>query len=1105
MKIRLSFLCIVLALFACNYADAQLTHSLGDGIGGRAGFRQVSGDLLRQPGRPGRLWFETNLADQGLGYEGSYLSLGGKTRLFEDRLDGRWLFEGRLHHSLEEEGGFFGNFGIERVFSIPAANADVSTSFWYDVDADEQSGFAHTFHQVGITGAIKTRKWDLIGNGYLPTGIQDYSFGDPSGANPFVGNRLVLVPGIDSALQGFDVTLRMRPKQFAMANGTVDVGGYHYNSDLVDAFAGARFRLGFQILRGMMVNAEVNHDDRFDTTGVLGIGWVFGAHASAYGSEYSPLGRDLEESVRNDHIVRFNRAPVLAIDPRTGRAYNVIHADNTADGGIGDGTTETPFATLAEAEMGSTAGDLIFVREGDGTDRNYSDGITLKDNQLLLSGGGNLFLPVQGGQTVQLPRSFGGAATISNSGGNEVVRLAFNNFVGGLNIDGSGSQFGIFGQGITDGRIESNRISGATLDGVGLVAIKGNWDFTGNFVNNNGRDGVFINGVTDPNAMLNFTENVFSQNSVDGMHLRNYDGREVNFTSNITNDNNRNGLYIERQLNASGLGTDVNILSHIASGNDNEGIFVDGGDGTLRIFNTVATNNSASGLRIRNWTNSIAGDRTIIGASDGSTNTFTGNGTGLSIELDGAGLVQDILVTQVRSDGNGRGFLASSKGIGTVLNLDIIDNVGFLNNDTDGIRLLVDDSGVINNRIENTGLALNMTNNNINSGGTLTYVLGGASGQQTSVINSVVRNVNIDTADGLNKSGIFVQGSENSQINLDVADSTTQGSIGVNIQLDNANNNRVNRTYFDNMIIRGDGGFAGVSQAGTLWDVSVTNSDIQSNGILAGDEVLDIAAPENYTPYSDTFGDFGILILADGGGVPGSLFDNLTRVNIQGNTVRDFTFDGITLQTTGDAQMLATVEGNQVFNNGPGLDDDPDGDGVFEGPNSEIPNPNEFFFHDGLSVSAFGTSTISTRINNNNFLNNFERGVSLNTIGSGTINASMINNRLSNDIGLDDTPAPPGGADIFDLEVFNSADGNICLDMSNNSFRLNLDFTQIAPAGTPRIQVGLDGGTNGFTIADLTTANPGIIGPVGFGLCDDLITAEELFFQAAGGFPADNH
>ena len=240
MKTRLSLICIAITmLLSVSIAHAQQFGGPESGFGQQSAFQAVQGDLL-QPGLPGRLWVEANFADRGLGYNGSYLTLGGKTRLFQDRLDGRWLVEGQVHQSIEDDGGFFANVGIERVYSIAPANADVSVGFFYDYDGDDQQSFSDGFNQLGVSGAIKTPYVDLIGNGYFPIGTDAFTLGDPTGNNQFVGNNIALQAGLENALQGFDVTMRVRPKQLAFANGYVDFGAYHYDSDadLVEQLCG---------------------------------------------------------------------------------------------------------------------------------------------------------------------------------------------------------------------------------------------------------------------------------------------------------------------------------------------------------------------------------------------------------------------------------------------------------------------------------------------------------------------------------------------------------------------------------------------------------------------------------------------------------------------------------------------------------------------------------------------------------------------------------------------------------------------------------------------------------------------------------------------------
>ena len=277
MKNRLSLIGLVFAMTVMSLDASAQDQLFGgfDGANQAAAFPSIQGDLRTPFSVPGRIWIGGKYADQGLGYNGSYATIGTKTRLFEDFLDGRWLFEGRAHVS--ENGGFFGNAGVERIFTLLSAGADLSLGAWYDYDDDQNDlSFGESFHQWGVSGQIKTRRWDLIANGYFPFSTTDTTLGDPTGAQSFFRNRIVLQAGLDSALEGFDVTFRFRPRQLAFVNGAIDLGGYGYQSELVDDFGGGRARLRFQMLRGWIFNGELNYDDRFNLSGFVGLTWVWG-------------------------------------------------------------------------------------------------------------------------------------------------------------------------------------------------------------------------------------------------------------------------------------------------------------------------------------------------------------------------------------------------------------------------------------------------------------------------------------------------------------------------------------------------------------------------------------------------------------------------------------------------------------------------------------------------------------------------------------------------------------------------------------------------------------------------------------------------------------
>ncbi|MFT5300055.1 MAG: hypothetical protein ACI814_000829 [Mariniblastus sp.] len=1199
MKIRLSLLCIALAIVALSVADAQVVSSLNDGAFARSGFQQFSGDLLNQRGggTPGRLWFEANVADKNLGFEGSYLTIGGKSRLFEDRLDGRWLVEAQVHHSIEDEGGLFANVGIERVFSIPAAGADISMGVWYDYNGDRQQNFSHTFHQVGISGAIKTRKWDLLANGYIPTGIQDYSYGDITGANCFVGNQIVLTPGIDSALQGFDVALRFRPKQLAMINGSVDIGGYHYNSDLIDAFAGGRVRVGVQALRGMMVNLEINHDDRFDTTGSLGFGWMTGANASGYGNEYSGLGRDLERTSRADHIAIYNRDVEIAFDPATGAAYNVVHVNNNADPAGQVGTAENPYNTLVAAQNLSAPGDVILVNAGDGTDRNMNTGIILQDDQRLWGSGSSILIPIQDGRFFELCNT-GGAPTISNNGGFAVVTLANNNDVAGINIDGTGAMFGIFGNGNTVS-IRDNTISNANNEGIYLANTTGDISIARNNIANNGRNGVFLLNALDTTANILFDSNTVTGNLMDGIQVRNYDPASIMFVNNTTNNNLRHGLYLENYANTTGGG--VTVLAHTADGNAGSGLAVNGGSGNFDLLNSNITNNSASnsfsGVIFENWATADP-ERILVSTTTGGTSTISGNGAfaNLSFLLDDPGIHTRAYITnQTLSDGV-RGLAArvdgvNGGGVRSTLDIDIIDNIEISRNINDGISLLALDSGLIRARINNTGAALQILDNARGGGDGISIIADGINGQPQAEVQAVITNVVINNAVNriirpapltdivIATDGIGVDSMNNSLVDIEVTNTTIGAAdfggtldrdtqTGIRLGFDNNGSELINRVNIDNVTLFSDLGVVLQTGTGTYTDFTLANSTIFPNGAQT------VGGRSDDTPFGDGAGSIGVFISAFGNADPTGNFnvqlpqgetgfaelvtdglnDNLTKVQLVNNTIQDFTFEGVDINTFGDAQMLLSLVGNNINNNGAGLNNDVDNNNVYNDIGGV--DPNELFFFDGVDINAFDDSTISARIRGNTFTDNFERGLSLNTFNTATINALVDTNVFfGNDRGTDSDATTPiiaagqtGGAlntaGEFSFEAINNEEyyfrsyespillngagvpittggvviaapglgvffpgntgfdifGNVVsqgtadlnLAMSNNSLQLPIPDLQDFAVGGGDFTLGLDGLTNGFG-----GGFPGI-SDVGFGFAETLINSEESFFGTEG-------
>ena len=102
------------------------------------------------------------------------------------------------------------------------------------------------------------------------------------------------------------------------------------------------------------------------------------------------------------------------------------------NGAAGNGQSQSPFNTLAAAQTASTAGDIIYVYNGDGTTTGHTAGIVLKNNQQLIGEGVALVV-----NTVTLVPA-GTKPQITNlTAASDAVTLADGNTVKGLNVTGA--------------------------------------------------------------------------------------------------------------------------------------------------------------------------------------------------------------------------------------------------------------------------------------------------------------------------------------------------------------------------------------------------------------------------------------------------------------------------------------------------------------------------------------------------------------------------------------------------------------------------------------------------------------------------------------------
>ena len=633
---------------------------------GTDGVAPVGSSFVSAMSLPGaqRIWGGFVGADRGLGFEGSYFSLGGIAPLTTDMLDGTWFFDGRGHVSTGQ-GQFFGNFGIGRRGYFDPFRSIIGLSGWYDYDGDAYVGYGHSFNQLGVTGEMFNEFFDFRINGYMPVGTNTFLLSP----NEFYQHNILVLNGIDSALTGFDSKFSLRPRFMQVWNGYIDIGGYGFKSGFVDSFGGVSTGFGVSPIPGWAVNMEVNHDNTFGTTGFIRVAFSFGASPGNSRLE----NRLLEPTRRNDHIVRYNQQPEYATNPVTGQLWNVVHVDNN-NAPVGDGTAENPFKALKSAEAASGVNDIVYVHHGDGTARFYADGIILKNNQQLLGAGTDHWIATQEVGHFKLLATDTDNPIITNPNGNAVT-LANNNVVSGLTIQYA--RTGIAGNNIQFTTIDRNDIQRSAFDSIQLTNFTGRADISNNKITQAGGDGV---NVTNGNGDFEVRGNFISNSVEDGV-------RFVDSTGNFYSHDN-----------------DVNLTVQDGMAFENTT-----GSALINRDNLVSNGVGAtSGLNVQQTSG-----RLDILAQD---STIQGNGTGVTIEAAGVGtVVNATLLNNKQITANvGDGIKIASR-FGAVVTFSVYDNFSILANGIPGgggagLRLFAEDATMIglvhgNNFLLNAGIS----------------------------------------------------------------------------------------------------------------------------------------------------------------------------------------------------------------------------------------------------------------------------------------------------------------------------------------------------------------------------------------------------------------
>jgi VCBS repeat-containing protein len=243
--------------------------------------------------------------------------------------------------------------------------------------------------------------------------------------------------------------------------------------------------------------------------------------------------------------------------PITGQVWYVRNDEPAG----GDGTSDTPFDTLAEAETASSTGDTVFVFDGDNTTANLDTGYAMAANERLIGESRGLSLDPDGGGPLPLsslhPGTVGAQPTLTASN-EDVIALASGATVDGVDVDPSGTGGGISGGAGT---------SSVTIDHVNVTD-------TGT---PGTQPGLELDGTTGTNTVSNLTVTTGGSATAIGVRLNN--AGTVSFSSAGTISITTSGA---KALDATG--------TSLGAGSQFDSITVTGSaSGALSMVNTTGT------------------------------------------------------------------------------------------------------------------------------------------------------------------------------------------------------------------------------------------------------------------------------------------------------------------------------------------------------------------------------------------------------------------------------------------------------------------------------------------------------------------------------------
>lgn len=500
----------------------------------------------------------------GLGYREGYTTL----EMFFAKDPGQWkvmpFLDAKAHIFNNGKGAANAGLGLraeweDRVYGINS---------YYDY---RNVGRFHS-NQIGLGFETLGELLDFRINGYLPIGKKtsgpyDTVFGG------FSGNHLLLSQKYQSAMKGANAECGFHIGCDPLFDLYAAVGPYYFTGEVARSTWGGKASVAGTYDDFLTLEISDSYDRTWHNNfqAQISIGFSFGPSSCV--KDQCVTSKMLQPVRRQEIIVVDKRRKhTVAIDPLTKLPYHFVFVNNTSSS---NGTYESPYHSLSQAQDHSAPNDVIYVFPGDGTTAGMDSGIFLKANQKFWGSGINHAIQTTHG-VVSIPAQSSSSPIITNT-----------------NIDTEGNAITL---------AANNAISGFTISSALNDAIYGtdpqNLDVS--FCSFENTNTYTIEAYFPSNASVSLTNNQFL-NNVNGVFL------EFNGTSTLDCSSNR----FEGQTSVSSTPLEILASTNIL---------------TAQIKNNSFLNNTTGSIRI-NLDNAANADFQVL------NNVMSNNGTGSQSSL----------------------------------------------------------------------------------------------------------------------------------------------------------------------------------------------------------------------------------------------------------------------------------------------------------------------------------------------------------------------------------------------------------------------------------------------------------------------------------------